>query len=282
MERFQAFVDDHLLTLIILIIVVYITHRFAMIVIHRLIQNALKPDRFKTKRDEQLRKETLTSVVGTITKIGIIIVAILVFLAEIGVNITPMLASAGIVGVALGFGGQSLVKDYLGGLFILLENQYRVGDVVQINQDISGVVEQITMRATTLRNLDGMVHHIPNGVINTSTNMTMEHSKINLDIGVAYDTDIDKVEKIINEVGVELANDENWEEKIIDAPTFLRINEFADSAIIIKIVGKTVPMAQWGATGELRRRLKKAFDKNNIEIPFPQRTIHQAKTTSSK
>ena len=204
----------------------------------------------------------------------------MLILSELGVDIGPLLAGAGIAGVALGFGAQSMVEDYLSGMFIILENQFRVGDVVRINNEdrISGVVEHITVRQTVLRDLDGMVHHIPNGEIKVATNMTMEYSSINLDVGVGYDTDIDKLEKLVNEVGIELLKDTDWKDKIIEAPKFERVDEFGDSAIIIKILGTTQPMEQWKVTGELRRRLKKAFDKNNIEIPFPQRTIHKAKS----
>ena len=139
------------------------------------------------------------------------------------------------------------------------------------------MVERITVRQTVLRDLDGMVHHIPNGEIKIATNMTMEFSSINLDIGVGYDTDIDKLEQVINDVGIEMQKDKKWREKIIEAPKFERVDGFGDSAINIKILGRTEPMEQWAVTGELRKRLKKAFDKNGIEIPFPQRTIHQTK-----
>ena len=148
--------------------------------------------------------------------------------------------------------------------------------MVELNQTVSGVVEQVTLRETVLRDLDGMVHHVPNGEIKISTNMTLEFSGINLDVGVGYDTDIEKLEKVINKVGEDLSKDENWKNDIIEPPKFLRISDFGDSAIMIKIVAKTEAMKQWKVTGELRKRLKIAFDKNNIEIPFPQRVIHQA------
>ena len=203
-------------------------------------------------------------------------IAVLMILAQFNVDLGPLIASAGVAGLAIGFGAQSLVKDVVNGTFILLENQYRVGDVVEINNEVSGVVESFTMRVTVLRDLDGMKHYIPNGLIEIATNMTMEFAGINLNIGVGYNTDIEKLEKVINDVGKKLAEDAEWKEDILEAPQFLRVDNFGDSAIEVKITGKTIPMQQWGVTGELRKRLKIAFDKNGIEIPFPQRVIHEA------
>ena len=157
-----------------------------------------------------------------------------------------------------------------------MENQYRVGDVVKLN-DVSGTVQKISMRTTVLRDMSGNVHHIPNGSITHATNKTMEFSKINLNIGVSYESDIDKVENVINKVGKDLSKDKDWHEFIIEDPQFLRVTKFAESAIIIKVVAKTQATMQWKVAGELRRRLKVAFEKNNIKIPFPQLTIHQDK-----
>jgi len=277
MQQIQTFFSEHFFTILLVIGLAYGASRFAMMLVHRIVEKSLKPDKFKTERDEHLRKETLTGIIGAIIRGAIWIIAAMMLLSELGVNIAPMLAGAGIIGAALGFGGQSMVKDYLAGIFIISENQYRVGDVVELNKEVSGVVEHVTMRATVLRDLDGMLHHVPNGNITIATNMTMDYANINFDIGVAYDTDLDKVEKIINEVGLELAGDEQWKRRITEPPAMLRVDNFGESEITLKILGKTIPMEQWAATGELRKRLKKAFDKNGIEIPFPQRTIHQAK-----
>ncbi len=276
------FAKIHGLNVALILVITAILRTFSTVIIRRIIRKALRPDQFKTKRDEKLREDTLISTIVAGTKVVIWILTGLLLLSEFGIDIAPLLAGAGIAGVALGFGAQSMVKDYLAGLFILMENQYRVGDVIQINRDVSGTVEQVTLRTTVLRDLDGMVHHIPNGVIEIATNKTMGYANVNLDIGVGYDTDIDKLELLINEVGVELAKDKTWEDKIQTPPAFRRVAEFADSAIIVKIVGRTEPTKQWSVTGELRRRLKKAFDKNGIEIPFPQVTVHQVKDKSKK
>lgn len=277
-DNVQSFASDHALNVFLILLTAYVLRMFASILMRRLIRKALRPEHFKTKDDEKKREDTLIATVSAGTRVVIWILTGMLLLSEFGVDIAPLLAGAGIAGVALGFGAQSMVKDFVAGLFILVENQYRVGDVIQLNRDVSGTVERVTLRTTILRDLDGMVHTIPNGVIEMATNMTMEFANVNLDVGVGYDTDIDKLEKVINEVGVEMHQDEFWGEKIQEAPTFKRVDDFADSAIMVKIVGRTEPIQQWAVTGELRKRLKKAFDKNGIEFPFPQRVIHQSKS----
>ncbi len=271
------FMKDHAFAVIIIMTVTFFAHNFIMALAKRLIRRALRPEKFKNELEEQRRENTLISTLNAVVRAGVWVISILLLLAEFGIDIAPLIAGAGIAGVALGFGAQSMVKDFLAGFFILIENHYRVGDVVELNQTVSGVVEHVSLRETVLRDLDGMVHHIPNGEITISTNMTIEFSGINLDVGVGYDTDLEKLEKVINDVGTGMIEDTNWKDKIIDAPHFLRVDNFADSAIIIKITGKTEAMQQWVVTGELRKRLKIAFDKNGIEIPFPQRVIHEAK-----
>ncbi len=157
-----------------------------------------------------------------------------------------------------------------------MENQYRVGDVVCFG-DTCGSVEKINLRTTILRDLDGVVHHIPNGEIKIASNLSKHYSRVNIDIGVSYDSNLEKVIKVVNKVGSDLAKDKKWKEKIIKPPQFLRVNDFGDSAIMIKILGETMPIMQWEVAGELKKRLKIAFDKEGIEIPYPQRVIHKAK-----
>ena len=281
-DSIVEFIKVHALNVSLILIVTILLRTFSIVLIQRIIRRTLRSNQFKTKRDEKQREDTLISTIKAGTRVIIWLLAALLLLSEFGVDIAPLIAGAGIAGVALGFGAQSMVKDFLAGLFILIENQYRVGDVIQINRDVSGTVEEVTLRTTVLRDLDGMVHHIPNGIIEIATNMTMEYANVNLDVGVGYDTDVDKLEKIVNEVGSELAKDETWENKIQTPPTFSRVTNFGDSAIVVKIVGRTEPSKQWAVTGELRRRLKKAFDKNNIEIPFPQMVVHQTKEAPKK
>lgn len=157
-------------------------------------------------------------------------------------------------------------------MFIILENQYRAGDVVCFNKTC-GLVEHISIRMTTLRDLSGTVHHVPHGEVQTVSNLSKGYARVNLDIGVTYDSNLEQVIEVIDKVGQELAEDPDWKGHILKAPKFLRIDDFADSAIIIKILGDTMPIMQWDVTGELRKRQKIAFDKEGIEIPFPQRVV---------
>lgn len=269
------FVKDHAFETAFIVFGAMIAHNFAMKAVRKLIKRSIKSENFKSKREEKQREDTLISTTNTAVRVIIWAIAGLLLLAEFGINIGPLLAGAGIAGVALGFGAQSMVEDFLAGFFILSENHYRVGDVIEINQTVSGTVESVSLRETVLRDLDGMVHHVSNGEIKIATNMTMEFANVNLDVGVGYDTDIEKLEKVINDVGNELSKSAIWGDDIIEPPQFLRVDAFADSAIVVKITGRTQPMKQWGITGELRKRLKIAFDKNGIEIPFPQRVIHE-------
>jgi small-conductance mechanosensitive channel len=197
-------------------------------------------------------------------------------LEEGGVKIGPILAGAGIVGLAFGFGGQYLIRDIITGLFIIIENQYRIGDVINIDAT-GGLVEDISLRVTTLRDLDGTVHHIPHGEIKKVANLSKGWARVNLDLGVSYSANMEHVIEVVNRTGKELAEDPLYKDSIISPPKFLRVNDFADSAVIIKVLGDTKPLKQWEITGEFRKRIKVAFDNEGISIPFPQRVIHQAK-----
>ncbi len=265
----------HSIKIIVIIFIVYLVHRFALFFIIKLVRKAVLPGSFSTKEDEKKREDTLIQIFSATFSVVLIIVAVLMILQEIGVEIAPLLAAAGIAGIAFGFGGQYLIRDLISGLFIIMENQYRIGDVVCFD-NTCGSVEDLTMRMTTLRDLDGVVHHVPHGEIKKVSNMSKYFARVNLNIGVAYHSNLDHVISVVNRVGTELAEDSYWKEHIIKAPQFLRVNDFADSAIIIKILGDTMPLKQWEVAGELRKRLKIAFDQEGIEIPFPQRVVHQA------
>jgi small conductance mechanosensitive channel len=222
----------------------------------------------QTEEEVKKRSETLSGVLVASLQAVILAVVAFMMLDKMGLNIAPVIAGVGVVGIAIGFGAQSLVKDIISGLFILLENQYRKGDVVKI-ADATGLVEDINLRRTILRDTDGVVHSVPNGEIKVASNLTKGWSRVNLNIGVDYGTDLDKAIEVINRVGKELAEDPAWSAQILKPPQVLRVDNLGDSAIDIKILGDTKPMQQWAVTGELRLRLKKAFDKENIEIPWP-------------
>lgn len=263
----------------IIIVLSFLIRRFIRIFIEKIIRRFVISDYFlmKEKEAEKKRENTLIRIFTTSFDILIWIVAFLMILQEIGIATAPFLAAAGIAGLAFSFGGQYLIRDLISGFFIIIENQYRIGDVVCFNGNSCGLVEDISIRMTTLRDLDGTVHHVPHGEIKKVSNLSKHYSRVNLNIKIAYNSDLEKVITVINNVGKELAEDPEWKEFILKPPQFLRIDDFADSAIIVKILGETKPIKQWDVTGELRKRLKIAFDKNNIEIPFSQRVIPQQK-----
>jgi small-conductance mechanosensitive channel len=225
-----------------------------------------------TKSEREKRAETLVHIVRNGVKIFVYIVASFMVLKELGVDIAPLLAGAGIAGLAIGFGAQSLVKDFLTGFFILLENQYRVGDVVQIGQH-SGLVEKIKLRTTVLRDLEGIVHIIPNGEVQSVNNMTYEWSRVVLDIGVAYKEDVNKVISVLQDVGNKMRQDQYFGQIMLEDPQILGVDDFGDSQVTIKMLAKTSPLKQWEVARELRKRIKYAFDSQGIEIPFPHRTV---------
>jgi len=279
-EKYSELIIPWLLTsgvkVVFIIIAALILNKIIVRFIEKAVRIAVRPDGISSKEAEEKRENTLIQIFNTTANIGILVITGLMVMQEFGVEIAPILAAAGIVGLAFGFGGQYLIRDIISGLFIILENQYRVGDVVSFD-NASGTVQEISLRKTTLRDLDGTVHHIPHGEIKKVSNLSKDFSRINLDMGVGYSSNLEHVISVINKVGTELANDPNWKDSVTSAPQFLRVNDFADSAIMLKILGETLPSKQWEVTGELRKRLKVAFDNEGIEIPFPQMVLHHIK-----
>ncbi len=275
-ENMVPWLLSHGVRILIVLLAAYFLHRIIRKVIEKAVRIAVVPDKYVSGIAEKKREDTLISIFSGISRISIISIVTLIVLSEFGVKIGPLLAGAGIIGLAVGFGGQYLIKDLIAGLFIIIENQFRVGDVVNF-EGTSGIVEEISLRMTTLRDLDGTVHFVPHGEIKKAANLTRNFSRVNIDIGIAYDSDLEHVISVINKTGNEMAEDPLWKENIINAPQFLRVNEFADSSITIKILGETQPSKQWDVSGEFRKRLKIAFDREGIEIPFPQRVIHQSR-----
>jgi small-conductance mechanosensitive channel len=264
----------HGLRIAIILIVGIIVYFIIQKVIPRVIKKTINI-RMQGKSEIEIakRSRTLSRVIGNTIGIFIGILVLFTILAEIGVNIGPALASLGILGLAVGFGAQSLVKDLINGLFILMENQYGIGDVVKI-AGIAGLVEEINLRRTILRDLDGAVHYIPNSEISTVSNLTKEYSRVNMNISVAYNEDLDRVIEVINRVCAKMAEEKRWKRKLIKTPEVLRVDALGESGIEIKILGDTVPLAQWEIMGELRKRIKKEFDKEGIEIPWPHMKVY--------
>lgn len=239
--------------------------------IRRRTPNALLETDEISLRAEQ-RINALTSVLRSIATAVIFLIAAFLILGEVGLNLAPLLAGAGILGVALGFGSQSLVKDFLSGLFILVEDQFGVGDIVDLDQQTSGTVEAVSLRTTRLRSVDGTVWHVPNGDIRRVGNQSQHWSRALLDVEVAYETDIDHAKAVIKRVA-----DELWHrrEDVLEEPEVWGVERLGPNSIVIRLVVKTRPADQYDVSRELRQRLKEAFDAEGIEIPFAQGVIWQ-------
>lgn len=257
------------LILVLALVAQRLLHRF----VPHFIQVGLRRDPGEESPEAVTKREqTLASVMLGASDMLLFAILGLTLLAELDVDIGPALASLGVLGIAVGFGAQNLVRDVFSGLFILLENQYRIGDVVRI-AGIGGLVEDINLRRTVLRDLDGVVHSIPNGEVHISSNFTKHFSRVNLDISVAYSTDVEVARDVINRVGQEMAADPEFGPLITEAPHFLRLDAFEDSGITLKVLGVTQPIRQWEVAGEFRRRILKAFAQEGIEIPFPHQVV---------
>ncbi len=242
------------------------------------VRHIVQSHKYSSKHEERQREDTLITIFRTMSAAILWIVGIILVLSELHVHIAALLTGAGVVSVLVGFGAQNTVKDFLAGMFIIMENQYRVGDIITVHGasgTVSGAVESITIRITRLRDLDGALHVVRNGDVSVATNLSFGFSNVNVDLRVAYDSNMEKVIETINKVGDELAKDEVWKEHIVEPIQFLRVDDFGQSAVQIKALGKVRPGNQWDVAGEFRRRLMPAFDKAKIDIPFPQRVVHE-------
>ncbi len=223
--------------------------------------------------EAQKRAKTITGLLNTTVTVLIYSAAVLMVVTELGIAIGPLLAGAGIAGLAIGFGAQSLVKDVITGFFILLEDQIRVGDVVEIAGK-SGLVEAVNLRTTRLRDVEGKVYIIPNGVIDVVSNFTKDWSRALIEIGVAYKEDVDNVISVLEKVGESLRTDPAWNDFILEPMTVQGLDSFGDSSVNIRMFFKTIPLKQWDVAREFKRRVKKTFDEKGIEIPFPHVTLY--------
>lgn len=248
----------------------YIGKRF----IEKGVRIAIVPDEDSIGDSEKRREDTLIRIFTWTWTITLMVVATMMILDETGIAIGPILAGAGIVGIAIGFGAQYLIRDIITGFFIILENQYRIGDFVKFDAT-GGNVEDISLRVTTLRDLDGTVHHIPHGEIKRVSNFSKKFARINLNIAVTYDSELDKVIEVINKTGQTLTDDPEWKPFIFTPPKFMRVEDFSDNGIIIKVLGEVNPHKRIELSGEFRRRIKQAFDDAGIDMPYTQRFIQQ-------
>jgi len=218
------------------------------------------------------RAQTLGNILRHVFLILISFIAGLMILGELGIQLGPLLATAGIGALAIGFGAQSLVRDVISGFFIILENQYRIGDVIEV-AGVSGLVESLNLRRTVLRDLKGRVHTIPNGEIKVVSNLSKEWSRAVLDLGISYREDLNQVYELLTQIGKELESEEPYKSAILEPLQILGVEKFEESQVIIRMMIKTVPLKQWEVGRELRRRIKIRFDEKGIEIPFPHRVL---------
>ena len=218
------------------------------------------------------RMDTLDDLGSHAIQFFIVVIAGLMVLGKLGLDIGPAVAGLGVIGIAVGFGAQALVRDYLTGALILVENQFSKGDVVRI-AGVAGTVEDFNLRRTTLRDIDGIVHTVPNGEIKVASNLTRVWARINQDITVAYGTDMDRAIQVVDEVGREMTEDPLWKRRILEAPRVERVEALGEYGVTLKILGSVRAQEQWAAGGEFRKRLLAALEANGFEIPRPQRVI---------
>ena len=269
----EALQWETLLRIAIVLIIAMVTYRVTTILIRRLLQREIEEEDPLVRRLREQRAQTLASLLGNVALVAIVIVVALTVLDILLDNIGPILASFGIIGLAISFGAQSLVKDVISGTFMLMEGQFGIGDVVRVS-DVSGAVEKITLRTTVLRDVEGVVHIIPNGEITRVSNLTKAWSRAVLNIGVAYREDVDRVMDVLRDLVREFHADPEWGALLLEEPQVPGVESLGDSAVVIRVSAKTLPLKQWDVARELRRRIKKRFDHEGIEIPFPHTTMY--------
>ncbi|MGZ6269537.1 MAG: mechanosensitive ion channel family protein [Candidatus Limnocylindrales bacterium] len=265
-------------SIVLVVVVAFITIRLARLSVHGLVKALM--DREATEGTAQelsalelkKRMDTLETLGGNVLQFFLVIIAAIMILGQLKLDVGPAIAGLGVVGIAVGFGAQSLVKDYLGGALILIENQFGKGDVVRI-AGVSGMVEDFSLRRTTLRDDDGTVHTVPNGQIAVASNLTRVWARVNLAIQVVYGTDTTVAAEVVDRVGRDLASDSDWRRRILEPPRLQRVDALGEFGITLKVQSTVRASEQWAVAGELRKRLLDAFQEAGIEIPRPQRVI---------
>lgn len=253
----------------LIIVITLVFYVLGSALLRYLVKHAVERTRQRSwhRKDVEKRQRTLVALFINMWRVLVVAVGAFGILTVLfgTINLAPLFASAGIIGVAIGFGSQALVKDFLSGIFIISENQYRVGDIIDIDGN-SGTVERIGTRSTVIRDADGNVHYFPNGTIQHVINKTMGYSMARFSIGVHPSTDLEQVIELINETGKKLAEEEKWKNKIINPPAFESLAEFTQTTVSLVISGKTQPSDQWSVTAEMRRRLLVSLEKKKIEL----------------
>jgi small conductance mechanosensitive channel len=277
-NRILDWLLDPGLPILLIVVIALVVIRLASLFVRGLVKALLDREATEGTAQElsavEIRKrmDTLETLGTNVIRLFVFLIALVMILGELGLDIGPAVAGLGVVGIAVGFGTQSNVRDYFTGALILIENQYSKGDVVTI-AGVSGTVEDFSLRRTTLRDLDGVVHTVPNGEVHVASNRTRVWARINQDVTVAYGTDIEKATQVVNDVGTAMAADPAWRRRVMEPPHVERIEALAEYGVTLKVLGLVRATEQWAAGGELRKRLLAAFATHGIEIPRPQRVV---------
>jgi small-conductance mechanosensitive channel len=272
--------------ILLIIVLAFVAVRAVRLFVHGVVKALL--DREATEGTAQelsaveltKRMDTLDALGSRVLQAFVVIIAALMILDTLDLNIGPAVAGLGVVGIAVGFGAQTLVKDYFNGALVLIENQFSLGDVVSI-AGVTGTVEDFSLRRTTLRDMDGVVHTVPNSEIHVASNRTRTWARINEDVTVTYDTDVDKAIAVVDRVGEHLRDDPVWKRRVLEPPRVDRVEALGEFGVTLKILGSVRAIDQWSAGGEFRKRLLAAFAEEGIEIASPQRVILTAAPTSN-
>jgi len=277
-DQLLAWIRDPGVPILLIVVISLVVIRLARLFVHGVVKALLDREATEGTAQElsavEIRKrmDTLETLGTNVIRLFVFLIALVMILGELDLDIGPAIAGLGVVGIAVGFGTQSIVRDYFTGALILIENQYSKGDVIRV-AGVSGTVEDFSLRRTTIRDLDGVVHTVPNGEIQVASNLTRVWARINLDVTVAYGTDIDEATEVVNGVGKRMAADSAWKRRVLEAPSVDRVSALAEYGVTLKILGTVRAPDQWAAAGELRKRLLAAFKEHGIEIPRPQRVI---------
>lgn len=266
-----------LFVILVILIIQMVLHRS----IDRLVERAVHSHKHASREEEHKRETTLKTFFRTTSSVVLWIVGIIAILLQLDINFAPLLTSAGLIGIIIGVGAQNVIKDTLAGLFIIMENQLRVDDIVTISTPtatVSGMVEEVSVRTTRLRDLDGNLHIMTNGSIGVITNMSYNFAQVNVDVNVSYDTDIDLVERLIKEAGLATAKSKKFKDDVMEPIELLRVDKLGDSTVTLKALGKVNPGTQWDVAGDFRRELKKLFDKHKVAAPYQNIIINTSNT----
>ncbi len=266
-----------LLIVVVVMVFLFITKRG----IRKIVSARIQRPREESPEELDKRTKTLTGVISGVVSVIVWAIAFIMILSEFGVDITPLIAAIGVASLALGFAAQNIIRDYLHGFFIVMEDWYRVGEVATVAGITGGVVD-MNLRRTTLRDPSGTMHVIPNSNIALASNYAREWSRINLNIGVAYKENVNDVWRLLDEICQEFKNDPAWGSELLTTPSVVRVDNLGDSAVELKIMGDVKPGQQWALTGELRKRIKNRLDQENIEIPWPDQMVYFGKSTHSE